>query len=758
MLQCPKCLRQFDAGETVCPNDGTLLGADATMADEGAAAKPADALLGRVLDDKYRLDERLGVGGMGTVYRATHLLIERPVAVKVLNPRLVADDTAKERFRREARAAGRLQHSNAVAVTDFGETREGLVYLVMELLEGRPLREVLARDAPLDPARAVSLMLQIAAAVEAAHEAGIIHRDLKPGNIFLVQRPDSPYIVKVLDFGIAKIAADDEGNLMDTLTGTGVMIGTPRYMSPEQCDSAELTPASDVYSLGVILYEMLTGQTPFAGASPLALALKHSSESPRPPRELVATIPPALEAVVLHALEKAPDERPADAGEFRRELFAVAERLGLEHSAGFSAPTIETLRDAGTETPSGRLIIDIERLRRSRAAQTAELGVPTSEGETPETSGRPSGARDATDSSSASDVDADGPRQSSVPRPLMSPARAAKDVESGPVGLADSGRARSEPARDWREWLTHPLSFVVIISAALLLVFGAILLRRSPERRAALADVQTSRGGKESEAALGRTLSSSGDSAPLGSLVQQPRTAADFYENGTYFLSIRSYDAAVRDLRQAVSLQADFPEAHNRLGVALMRKGQFRDAEAEFETAVGQRGGKYPTAQYNLGFVLQQQRENEKAVEAYRKAIDANDGEYADAFYQIGSILMETPGRAAEAADAFRKAIEQNKGRDPEAHYRLGFALVQQKDYAGAEAAFRTAVEQRGGDFAFAHYNLGLLYQQTGRTEEAIKEFETYLEQAPGDENRHRAENTLRDLRRQAAREKAKQQ
>ena len=733
MLQCPKCLRQFDAGETVCPVDETPLGAEATVG--GATPLPSDALLGLVLDDKYRLDERLGEGGMGTVYRATHLLIERPVAVKVLNPRLVADDTARERFRREARAAGRLQHTNAVAVTDFGETREGLVYLVMELLVGKPLREVLARDAPLDPARAVSLMLQISAAVEAAHEAGIIHRDLKPGNIFLVQRPDSPYIVKVLDFGIAKIAADDgEFSAVDTLTGIGVMIGTPRYMSPEQCDGAQLTPASDVYSLGVILYEMLTGQTPFSGVSPLALALKHSSESPRPPRELVGTIPPALEAVVLHALEKPPETRPADAGEFRRELFSVAERLGLEHSAGFSAPTIETLRDAGTETPSGRLVIDIERLRRSRAAaQTTELGVPTTEEDAPDTAGRP------------------------VPAPRVSHAPAAANDESVPVGLAPSGWVRSKRARDWKELMTHPLAFVVIISAALLLVFGAVILRRTPARRAALADIPRANAGDESGDALGRTLSSA-DSSPRGSLVEQPRTAADFYENGTYFLSIRSLDAAVRDLRQAVALQPDFPEAHNRLGVALMRKGQFRDAITEFQTAVNQREGKYPTALYNLGFVLQQQRENEKAVEAYRAAIDARGGEYPDAYYQIGSVLLETPARAAEAAEAFRKAIEQNRGRDPEAQYRLGFALVQQKDYAGAEAAFREAISQRGGDFAFAHYNLGLLYQQTGRTEEAIKEFEAYLEQAPRDENRHRAENTLRDLRRQAAREKKKRQ
>ncbi|HEX8336075.1 MAG TPA: serine/threonine-protein kinase [Pyrinomonadaceae bacterium] len=753
MLQCPKCLRRFDAGETVCTVDGTPLGADATV----AGALHADPLVGLVLDDKYRLDERLGEGGMGTVYRATHLLIERPVAVKVLSPRLVTDEAAKERFRREARAAGRLQHTNAVAVTDFGETRDGLVYLVMELLEGRPLREVLARDAPLDPARAVSLMLQISAAVEAAHEAGIIHRDLKPGNIFLVQRPDSPYIVKVLDFGIAKIAADDgEFSVADTLTGVGVMIGTPRYMSPEQCDGAQLTPASDVYSLGVILYEMLTGQTPFTGVSPLALALAHSSERPRPPRELVASIPPALEAVVLHTLEKGAEARPSDAGEFRRELFSVAERLGLEHSAGFSAPTIETLRDAGTETPSGRLVIDIERLRRSRAvAQTTEIGVPTTEEDAPDTAGRPSGPRPAVVVAAA--AAGDDPGRRSVATPLASSRDAAEEDESLPVGLRAGGGAGSKRARDWKEWVTQPLSFVIIISAALLLVFGAVMLRRSPGRRPAPAEAGATAGGEEPGGGLGRTLSSA-DASPRGSLVEQPRTAADFYENGTYFLSIRSYDAAVRDLRQAVAMQPDFPEAHNRLGVALMRKGQFRDAITEFQAAVSQRGGKYPTAQYNLGFVLQQQRENERAVEAYRAAIEAGGGEYPDAYYQIGSVLLETPGRAAEAAEAFRKAIEQNRGRDPEAHYRLGFALVQQKDYDGAEAAFREAINQRGGDFAFAHYNLGLLYQQTGRTEEAIKEFETYLEQAPRDENRHRAENTLRDLRRRAAREKRRQQ
>jgi serine/threonine-protein kinase len=370
MLHCPKCGLGYADEVKVCPDDGVALRADDTV----AAAIPVDPLVGLTLDGKYRLDERLGKGGMGTVYRATHLLIERPVAIKVLNSHFVEDEEAQERFRREARAAGRLQHQNVAAVTDFGRTEDGLVYIVMELLEGRSLRDVLAREAPLDAARAVSLMLQIAAAVAAAHEARIIHRDLKPGNIFVVQRKHAPPVVKVLDFGIAKLAADaleDDEEDQQTLTKVGVMIGTPRYMSPEQCDGGKMTPASDVYSLGIILYELLTGTTPFSGSTALAIAMKHSSEMPRPPREFVASIPVPLEEVVLHALEKSPGDRPADAGAFRRELYATAERLGLEHASGHSAPTMESLRGAGTETPSGRLIVDMVRVREHRASITS---------------------------------------------------------------------------------------------------------------------------------------------------------------------------------------------------------------------------------------------------------------------------------------------------------------------------------------------------------------------------------------------------
>ena len=371
MLQCPRCHRQFPDDVHVCSFDFTPLQADPTIAEV-----PVDPLIGRIFDEKYRLEERLGGGGMGTVYRATHLLIDRQVALKVLSQRFVGDETAQQRFRREARAAGRMQHPNAVTVTDFGATGDGYFYIVMELLEGRTLRDLLAREAPLDPARAVSIMLQASAAVGAAHEAGLIHRDLKPANIFIEQRPNLPSTVKVLDFGVAKFAVEEQADEdFNTLTQVGAVIGTPRYMSPEQCSgSGALTPASDVYSLGIILYEMLTGNPPFSGDSSLAVALRQVSELPTPPREIISSIPEELQNIVMRTLAKNPADRPSNADDLRRELHTLATTLGFEHAAVVTSPTIDDLRRAGTESPSGRLVIDLARLRQVQAA-SGELSV-----------------------------------------------------------------------------------------------------------------------------------------------------------------------------------------------------------------------------------------------------------------------------------------------------------------------------------------------------------------------------------------------
>jgi tetratricopeptide (TPR) repeat protein len=278
------------------------------------------------------------------------------------------------------------------------------------------------------------------------------------------------------------------------------------------------------------------------------------------------------------------------------------------------------------------------------------------------------------------------------------------------------------------------------------------MLWRSPSRRATVAAEQSD----EADEALGRTLASV-DSAPRGTLVAQPRTAAEFYENGTYNFSVRNYDAAARDFRQALTLEPVYPSAHNRLGRTLMLKGQPSAAAEEFRKAIEQNGGTYPVAQFNLGVALQQMGDTAAAAAAYLDAIEAKGGKYPDAFYQLG-VAYSNEGRWPQAADALRKSIEQDGGRDPDAQLRLGYVLVKQEDYAGAEKVFRDALERRGGNLPYAHYNLGLLYEQTNRLQEAVTEFETFLQQAPRDENRYRVENTLRDLRRRAGRESKRQQ
>ncbi len=727
MLHCPTCGRHYADDLQKCPEDGASLQADATV----QADIQTDPLIGQTLDDKYRLDERLGEGGMGTVYHGTHLLIDRPVAVKVLNPRFVEDEAAQERFRREARAAGRLRHTNAVAVTDFGRTADGLFYIVMELLEGRSLRDVLAREAPLDAARAVSLMLQISAAVAAAHEAQVIHRDLKPGNIFVVQRPHAPAIIKVLDFGIAKLATDAVDGLdQKPLTQTGVMIGTPRYMSPEQCDGADLTPASDVYSLGIILYEMLTGTTPFTGPTPLSVALKHSSELPRAPREFVASIPAELETLVLQALEKKPGQRPPDAGAFRRELYATAQLLGLEHAEGFSAPTLDSLRDAGVETPSGRLVIDIERLREGRAARpkTTEAQAPTTAEEKAIQTG---GVR-------LHDKDAIKDEQA---------AAGASSIAS------DSVVARVKVPFKRKQAIGNLLKQPLVMLALALAVLSVLVILISVWVKSSRSTVMQTM--PEDAEATGRYITPTDNAPALAPPTREPKTAAEFYERGGYYFSVRNYDSAIKDFQSALDMQKEFPSAHNRLGRTLLAKGQLVDAADHFRKAVEQKNGNFFAAQYNLGFVLQQQGDMQNAIKAYDAAITQRGGVYPDAFYQKGIVLLGL-NRDQESAEALRKAIEQNNGKDADAQQALGVALARQKDYQGAETAFRAAIEQGGGNSPELHYNFGLLYEKTNRPAEAVREYETYLKQNPNAQNRPQVEKSLIQLRRRAAGEETK--
>ncbi|MEM9071236.1 MAG: serine/threonine-protein kinase [Myxococcota bacterium] len=285
-----------------------------------------DALIGRTVSGRYRLISRLGAGGMSSVYLARHVLIDRLVAVKTLRRDLAQDPIQRDRFIREARAVNRINHENIVEISDYGETDDGLVYLVMEYVPGDPLLDALA-SGPMPAKRALHIVEQIGAALGRAHQMGVVHRDLKPENLLLVRTGGGDF-VKVLDFGIAKI--------MDapSLTGSQQIFGTPGYIAPEYIQSTDIDGRADLYSLGVILYELVTCALPFDYEYPGDLLVKHVTESPIPPSERQPGLHPALERLVLRCLEKDPNQRFRDAYHFLELLRDTRERLGGDDSWG----------------------------------------------------------------------------------------------------------------------------------------------------------------------------------------------------------------------------------------------------------------------------------------------------------------------------------------------------------------------------------------------------------------------------------------
>lgn len=321
MKTCPICQSQYPNGEIFCPTDGARIVTTSQMEISPTASD--DPLVGNILDGRYKVLKRIGEGGMGIVYEALHVSIEKKVALKVLRDDFSSRPEVVERFRQEAKSASRIGHEHIVDISDFGETPSGQSYFVMEMLVGEDLAGVLEREKTLAVRRAARILLQCCKALGAAHSKGIVHRDMKPENIYMVRRDGDDDFVKIVDFGIAKMSdIDTPGAPGRKLTKTGMIFGTPEYMSPEQAAGKSLDHRVDIYALGVIFFELLTGRVPFVGDTFMGVLTQHMFEPPPPLREVHSAIdvPSEVEAIIYKALAKDPKARFQSMDEMARAL------------------------------------------------------------------------------------------------------------------------------------------------------------------------------------------------------------------------------------------------------------------------------------------------------------------------------------------------------------------------------------------------------------------------------------------------------
>ncbi len=316
MKTCPVCSSEWPDETRFCPKDGSTL----------RAAEGAD-LIGSIVADRYHIEKKLGEGGMGAVYLAEHVKMGRKSAIKVMTQSMASDPEAIARFNREAANAARINHPNVCAIYDFGETEDGTIYLAMEFIEGESLSDTLRREGAIDLDRAAGILRQAGEALQAAHDLGIVHRDLKPDNIMVARGRDGADVVKVVDFGIAKAMTGEEGQ---KVTRTGLVVGTPEYMSPEQLSGDVLNGRSDIYSLALVFFRMVTGALPFQAESSQETMIKRLTDDPLKLSEVApdAGWPPRLQGVMDRALERMPADRYESAALFARDALDAVRGAG----------------------------------------------------------------------------------------------------------------------------------------------------------------------------------------------------------------------------------------------------------------------------------------------------------------------------------------------------------------------------------------------------------------------------------------------
>jgi serine/threonine protein kinase len=710
----------------ICPDDDTLL-----------TPLLVDTLIGTTLADKYQILEKLGSGGMGLVYKAKHLLMKRLVAIKLMLPQFAASATALKRFRQEAQAASHLNHPNILKVYDFGVTPQGLPYLVMDLLEGTNLSAELTKHNYLPLERALKIFVQTCAALYHAHQKGIIHRDLKPGNIMLVDYDGQSDVVQIVDFGMAKILSELDGE-NEELTKTGEVFGSPMYMSPEQCMGRELDGRSDIYSLGCVMYRTLTGRPAVAGASAMECFNKHATALPAPFAEVAPELmlPPSLEAIIFKAMAKEVHERQDSMAQLREELLAQ-----LGHENGSSMPANSESPQQLSTSQSGPSSASISS---SSSASTDSLN---------STSNSVAGARTG---------DVDSLTQITNTGAARLPARQSRVLENSMSQMQPSPKV----ARKGMIWAS--IAGVVIIASAIVLMPKGTTSKdgsKDPDQSASQTDPVSASEDYSQLIKQGQSSFDHGDYTEalkkFKIALEKARSSGDYdrvaevrMALGRTYVEIQDLDDGQKEFQEILKIREsekkltalDATESMNELGKIYRAKGQFGQAQKLFNRALAIRQN-YTGPDHaavaetlaDLGNLALEQKQFKKATELLaqaEKVASSTQGladlNQANIFSAIGQ-AYQMQGQFDKATVYYEKALAiREKSLNPDnpaiadTLTYLGTLAFVKRDFEKADSYLHRALDiqektlsKDDPSIATTEFCLGVLYQQTKKYDKA---------------------------------------
>lgn len=712
----------------ICPDDDTLL-----------TPLLVDTLIGTTLADKYQILEKLGSGGMGLVYKAKHLLMKRLVAIKLMLPQFAASATALKRFRQEAQAASHLNHPNILKVYDFGVTPQGLPYLVMDLLEGTNLSAELTKHNYLPLERALKIFVQTCAALYHAHQKGVIHRDLKPGNIMLVDYDGQSDVVQIVDFGMAKILSEMDGE-NEELTKTGEVFGSPMYMSPEQCMGRELDGRSDIYSLGCVMYRTLTGRPAVAGASAMECFNKHATALPAPFAEVAPELmlPPSLEAIIFKAMAKEVHERQDSMAQLREELLAELGQAEISGSMPANSQSPQQLSTSQSGSSSASISSN------SSASTDAVIN-----------------ASNSVAGAGAGDSDNSHTQITSTGAARL-PARQSRVLENSMSQMQPSPKA----ARKGMIWAS--IAGVVIIASAIVLMPKGTTSKdgsKDPDQSPGQADPVSASEDYSQLIKQGQSSFDHGDYTEalkkFKIALEKARSSGDYdrvaevrMALGRTYVEIQDLDDGQKEFQEILKIREsekkltalDATESMNELGKIYRAKGQFSQAQKLFNRALAIRQN-YTGPDHaavaetlaDLGNLALEQKQFKKATELLaqaEKVASSTQGladlNQANIFSAIGQ-AYQMQGQFDKATVYYEKALAiREKSLNPDnpaiadTLTYLGTLAFVKRDFAKADSYLHRALDiqektlsKDDPSIATTEFCLGVLYQQTKKYDKA---------------------------------------